>query len=109
MISSILMTCFIGFSLYYFTSERATVTYQSVTIDWIGQHHEESRILSTVFLTASALLSMFQWGLLGGLFSFCVILMTVGSLTFLLQPLQVLSPVTLMLIGVFIILLEVII
>lgn len=109
MITSIIVTCFIGFLCFYFTSERAVKAYQSSVIDWICLHPLESKILAGVCMAASVVLSLLQWGLLGGLFSFLVILMTVGSLVFILQPLKPVHPVTLVATGVFICVLEIIV
>lgn len=109
MITSILVTCFIGFLCFYFTSERAVKGYQSKVIDWIRLHRPESKVLAGVFMAASVMLSLLQWGLLGGVFSFLVILMTIGSLVFLLQPLKPVHPVVLMATGVFICVLEIIV
>lgn len=109
MITSIIVTSFIGFLCFYLTSERAEIPYQSTVISWVRLHRPVSKMLTAVFLAASIVLSLLQWGLLAGVFSFLVILMTIGSLILLLQPLKLFHPVSVVVIFVFICLLEIIV
>lgn len=109
MITGIITTCLTGFLFFYYTSRRAIIEYRSATIEWIGAHAVESKIAAGGFFTISIVLAVLHWGFLGGIFSFVVILMTVGSLVLLLHPLKLFRPVYLVGITALIFVLEIIV
>src|SRR5690606_1870228 len=109
MITTMLFFCLSGFVFFYFTSRRAVKAYQAPLTEWIGKHPATSRQVAFGFFTGSIVLAVLKWGLLGGFFSFLVIVMTIGSLVFLLQPLKLIHPTNLFYITLFIAVLEFII
>lgn len=105
----ILFFCLTGFLFFYFTSGRAVKVYQSSWTEWVGAHPATSKQAAFGFFTVSIVLAVLKWGLLGGFFSFLVILMTMASLVFLFQPMKLFKPRNLILMTVFIAILELII
>lgn len=104
-----LFFCLTGFLSFYFTSGRVVKTYRSSWTAWVEAHPATSKQTAFGFFTASIVLAVLKWGLLGGFFSFLVVLMTIGSLVFLFQPMKLFRPAMLIAITAFLAILETII
>lgn len=108
MTTLIVLITFTGFYLFYNTSKKADLNRSDILEIWVQDHHQVSKYIGCLLFIVAVVLSILYFGVGSGIFSFFVILMTVGSLIVLLSPLQYVNYKTVSLVFLFSILLEII-
>ena len=88
MVSLSVTLALIGFYMLYSTSKRAKLIFQYDFQKWITENQKSGKIIGLNLLIVSLLLSIFSLGFGSGIFSFLVIIMTMGSLVVLISPLR---------------------
>ncbi|MDN3663863.1 hypothetical protein ACFFU1_14835 [Algibacter miyuki] len=88
MITLISTFAVLGFYMLYSTSKRAELTFKYKFQHSINQNEKTAKYLALIFFTSSLFLSIITLGISSGIFSFLIVLMTVGSLVVLLAPLH---------------------
>tara|TARA_R110002167_G_scaffold360062_2_gene577428 strand:- start:1854 stop:2186 length:333 start_codon:yes stop_codon:yes gene_type:complete len=89
----------LGFYILYSTSKRAELTLTYKLQQWARQNHQKGKYLGLGLLFMSLMFSIATLGISSGVFSFLVILMTVGSLIVLIAPLRFFNLSALLIIG----------
>nr|WKN34853.1 hypothetical protein K4G66_20985 [Tunicatimonas sp. TK19036] len=79
---------FLGFYMFYNTSQRAKLIRTNGLEIWVQDHHQPAKYAGGFLFLVALILCILQFGVGSGIFSFFVMLMTVGSLIILLSPLQ---------------------
>ena len=100
MVTLSILIALIGFYMLYSTSKRAKLTLQYDFQKWVIENQKNSKIIGLTLLIVSAILSMFFLGFGAGLFSFLVVIMTIGSLVVLISPLRFFNLSTLIIIAI---------
>lgn len=106
MITLIVCLTALGFMLAYYTSKRAQIP-RTPLADWSRKNGSKSNTMGVVFMILGLLGSIYQLGITSGIFSFLVILMTVGSLTVLVYPLHFIPKKVLVSIAILFLLIEI--
>ena len=88
MITLISSLSLLGFYMFYSTSKRAPLTHKFRFQKWLNNNVKISKYIATCIFLISLIFCIFFLGLGAGIFSFIVILMTVGSLVVLIMPLR---------------------
>ena len=79
---------FLGFYMFYNTSQRAKLNRTNGLEIWVQDHHQPAKYTGGFLFLVALILCILHVGVGSGIFSFLVMLMTVGSLIILLSPLQ---------------------
>ena len=88
MVSLSVILALIGFYMLYSTSKRAKLILQYDFQKWITENQKSGKIIGLSLIIVSLLISILSLGFGSGIFSFLVILMTMGSLVVLISPLR---------------------
>ncbi|WP_257669906.1 hypothetical protein [Parapedobacter tibetensis] len=91
MITTITILIFLGFFLLYHTSQKAVLSSSLKIAAWIHTYPKSGKRMGLSLLAAAILLCLVYLGIGAGLFSFFVILMTMGSLIVILTPLRLIN------------------
>ncbi|GGD70399.1 hypothetical protein [Maribacter cobaltidurans] len=91
MYTFIFTLAFIGFYLCYATSKRMVIANNFGFEEWCYENNLISNSIGVTSLLSAASTSIFLWGWGTGLFTFIIVLMTVGSIIIILQPLRLLN------------------
>ncbi len=92
MASIILFLVFIAFYVLCNTSKKAVLNSHFGFEGWLAKQHRTSRLLGLFILVMSCLLSTICFGIGTGVLYFFIVLMTLGSLIVLLNPIKLLKP-----------------
>jgi hypothetical protein len=96
MVSLLALFVFIGFYFWYAGSERVKPDGVLGVESLIRKHSYIGKTVGTAFLILSCSLSVLYLGFGAGIFTFFILLMTLGSLIILLAPLGLLNYKTLL-------------
>jgi len=91
MYTIILLLIFIAFLLLYNTSKKSSWTDKPIWAANLEQRKMLSVVISTILLLIACILLVCYNGMTSGIFSFIVMIMTIGSLIVLLFPFRYLS------------------
>ncbi|GGF27152.1 hypothetical protein [Echinicola rosea] len=97
MITITVLIALAGFVCFYITSKRAVLTKELPLVKWGQQQPLMAKRVGSALLIIGGALSIVALGIGAGIFAYSVVLMTVGSLVVLLNPLRVLDPKVLVL------------
>lgn len=81
-----------GFICFYVTSKRAELDQELPIVKWGQAHPLLAKRTGGTLLLVGCVLSGFVLGFGAGILAFIVVLMTVGSLVVLLNPLRIIHP-----------------
>ncbi|MEW2923161.1 hypothetical protein AB1A65_16955 [Muricauda sp. ANG21] len=91
MVTLISLLVFIAFYLLYSTSKKMAGVGVLGVEKWVVDHRSTFQYFSLALLIITLGLSIWFWGLGSGVFTFCILLMTLASLVVLLTPLRLVS------------------
>lgn len=92
MASIILFLVFIAFYVLCNTSKKAVLNPNFGFEGWLSKQHKMGKLLGLFILVISCLLSAIYFGMGTGVLYFFIVLMTLGSLIVLLNPIKLLKP-----------------
>ena len=106
MITIASLIAFLAFYTLYYTSKRATLSYDLGFEKWMQKNPKQTKITGLVLLLCAYSFWLYSQSLGCGTLMFIIQLMAVGSLIVLLTPLKKISRSTLLILFIIIALLE---
>ena len=91
MLTAIVFLSFLGFFLLYNTSKKAELSHMLFLEKWTQARSGAAKAAGLLLLSLALAGSVNYWGTGAGIFSFLVILMTIGSCVVLIAPLRYLN------------------
>lgn len=91
MIATALLIVFMGFYMFYFTSQRAMVTVPFGLKHWVKAHEKWSKTMSLTLFIMAYILLWVSYGFASGTLFLFIILMALGSLIIILNPIRMLK------------------
>jgi hypothetical protein len=88
MVSLSIILALVGFYMLYSTSKRAKLILQYNFQKWITKNPKKGKTIGLSLLIFSLLINILSVGFGSGIFSFLVIIMTMGSLVVLISPIR---------------------
>ncbi|AWW32817.1 hypothetical protein DN752_23220 [Echinicola strongylocentroti] len=82
---------FLGFYLLYNTSKKAQLHQTHRLEIWAHHYPNQSKVIGLLLFLVGLLIAVFDSGLGAGIFTFFVLLMTIGSLVVVVTPIRFLN------------------
>ncbi|SHF97511.1 hypothetical protein [Flavobacterium defluvii] len=106
MITIASLIVFLAFYTLYYTSKRATLSYDFGFEKWMQKNPKQTKITGLLLLVTAYTIWLFIQSLGSGTLMFFIQLMTIGSLIIILRPLKKINSRLLLLILILVALLE---
>lgn len=92
MISVVSFLIFIGFYALYYTSQKTYVSYDRAFEQWIKKNTRPTKYVGLVLLLSAFFILLLEKALGSGALTYCILLMTIGSLIIIISPLKIIKP-----------------